>query len=111
MNWEWYLGQLINRSIDVLPWLVAGLSGLAIVSFSPLGRGVLRYLRARQGESAVSEQMLGELEDLRKVLGEISERLDFTERRLAQDQRELPRPQLPRELPPLPPAEKAVTPH
>jgi len=90
MNWEWYLAQLVNRSIDILPWLLAGLSGLAVVSFSPLGRGLVRYLRARQAESAINEQMLGELEELRKVLGDISERLDVTERRWTQAQLEPP---------------------
>jgi hypothetical protein len=109
MNWEWYLAQLVNRSVDIIPWLFAGLSGLAVVSFSPLGRGLVRYLRARQGEAAVNEQILGELEELRKVLGEISERLDFTERRLAQDQ--LTRQEIRPELLPRGQVEKVVTPH
>jgi hypothetical protein len=111
MNWEWYLAQLVNRSIDVLPWLFGGLSGVAIVSFSPLGRALVRYLRARQDESAITEQMLGELEEVRKVLGEVSERLDFTERRLAQEQLGLLQPRGAVERQPLGPPGAASTPH
>lgn len=91
MNWDWLLAQLVIRAIDILPWLAAGLSGLAVVSWSPLGRGLIRYLRTRGETMAVTEQMLGELQELRKVLDEISERLDYTERRLAQNQLEPPR--------------------
>jgi hypothetical protein len=113
MNWEWYLAQLVNRSIDILPWLVAGLSGLAVVSFSPLGRGLNRYLRGRREEMAITEQMLGEMQELRKVLDEISERLDFTERRLAQHQLEPPRPRALAEKfqSPAPETVAEVTPH
>jgi hypothetical protein len=111
MNWQWYLAQLLARSVEVLPWLLGGLAWLAVVSFSPLGRNLVRYLRTRQDEKAINEQMLGELEDLRKVLGEISERLDVTERRWTQEQLALPRP--PAGMEQLPPAaaEKVVTPH
>ena len=111
MNWEWYLAQLVNRSIDILPWLVAGFSGLAVVSFSPLGRGLVRYLRTRREEMANTEQMLGELQELRRVLDEISERLDFTERRLAQHQPEPPRARaLSEKAAPVSP-DRPVTPH
>ena len=110
MNWDWYLAQLVIRSIEILPWMVAGLSGLAVVSFSPLGRGLIRYLRDRREALTVSEQMLGELQELRKVLDEISERLDFTERRLAQGQLDATRGRtLPEKLPL--PQEKPITPH
>jgi hypothetical protein len=102
---------MLARSVEVLPWVLAGLSGLAVVSFSPLGRSLVRYLRARQDEKAINEQMLGELEDLRKVLGEISERLDVTERRWTQEQLGPPRPPARVEHLPPPPAEKVVTPH
>jgi hypothetical protein len=111
MNWEWLLAQLTMRSIEILPWLVAGLSGLAVVSFSPLGRGLVRYLRARREEMAITEQMLGEMQELKKVLEDISERLDFTERRLAQQQLEPPRSRaVPEKLPPSAP-ETVITPH
>ena len=111
MNWDWYLAQLLARSVEVIPCLLAGLSGLAVVSWSPLGRNLVRYLRARQEEKAINEQMLGELEDLRKVLGEISERLDVTERRWTQEQLGPPRPHPLVEQVPPPAAERIVTPH
>jgi len=75
MNWEWYLTQLAMQAIEVLPWLVAGLAAVAVVSFSPLGRGLVRHLRARREEMGITEQMLCEMQELRKVLDEISERL------------------------------------
>jgi hypothetical protein len=111
MNWGWYLAQLLARTVEVLPWLLAGLGGLAIVSFSPLGRGLLRYLRTREDETALNEQLLQELEELRKVLGDVVERLDFTERQMAQKLLGPLRPPALPEATPLPRPGQAITPH
>jgi hypothetical protein len=79
---QWLL-QLLYSSTAVIPWLVGGVLGLAVVSFSPLGRGILRHLRESKRDAALTEQVLAELTALRAELGEITERLDSTERLLS----------------------------
>jgi hypothetical protein len=46
MNPEILKMILLNTSMVVLPWLVGGLVLIAAVSFSPLGRLFVGYLRA-----------------------------------------------------------------
>lgn len=79
---RWLL-QLLYASTSVLPWLIGGTVGLAIVTFSPLGRGILRHLRDSRREAALTEQALADLAALRAVLSEVVERLDSTERLLS----------------------------
>jgi hypothetical protein len=79
---RWLL-QLLYASTTVLPWLIGGVLGLAIFSFSPLGRGILRHLRESRRDTALNEQMLAELTALRAELGDVMERLDSTERLLS----------------------------
>lgn len=109
MNPDWYLAQVLASLLAALPWLLGALGSVALVSFSPLGRALLRHLRERGREAETSEALLQEIGDLRALLGETLERLDATERRLAQ----LP-PALPPSGTPLvaPPREaQANTPH
>jgi hypothetical protein len=83
MNPEILKMILLNTSMVVLPWLVGGLILIAAVSFSPLGRLWVGYLRDRRRDAEALEAMLAETSALRGVLGEVVERLDATERRLA----------------------------
>jgi hypothetical protein len=91
MNWHWFLTQVLAKLTDVVPWLLGGLVGLGAFSFSPLGREVFQRLRSRRAEAALTEATLQELSEVRQLLGEIAERLDVTERRLAQIGAEPPR--------------------
>lgn len=75
-----------NTAAAVLPWLLAGLVLLGAVSFSPLGRLWIAYLRERHRDSEALDAMLSETSALRGMLGEVIERLDATERRLAAGQ-------------------------
>jgi hypothetical protein len=93
MNWHWYLTQVLARLTVVVPWLLGGLVGLGVFSFSPLGREVVHRLRSKRDEAALTEATLQELSEVRQLLGEIAERLDVTERRLAQIGADPPRPQ------------------
>lgn len=95
MNPDWYLAQVLASLIAALPWLLGALGTVAVVSFSPLGRALLRHLRERQRDAELSDALLQEIGELRALLGETLERLDATERRLAQP------------LPALPPAGSA----
>lgn len=83
MNFEILKIVFLNTSAAVLPWLLGGLVLLGAVSFSPLGRLWVGYLRERRRDSESLEALLGEMNGLRSVLGEVVERLDATERRLA----------------------------
>lgn len=69
--------------------------GLAVISFSPLGRGILRHLRESTRDAALTEQVLAELIELRAALGEVTERLDSTERFLSHALLAGPRPERP----------------
>lgn len=84
MDWHWYLNQILFRLTEVAPWLLGGLVGLGVFSYSPLGREVLQRLRAQRREAEVNEATLQELAEIRHLLGEVAERLDSTERRLGQ---------------------------
>lgn len=83
MNPEILKMILLNSAMGMLPWLVGGLILIAAVSFSPLGRLWVGYLRDRRRDAEALDAMLAETSALRSVLGEVVERLDATERRLA----------------------------
>ncbi|MBL8989717.1 MAG: hypothetical protein JNJ80_25835 [Gemmatimonadetes bacterium] len=83
----------------MFPWILGAGAVAAVVSWSPLGRALLRYLQARRQDAAVNEQLLTELATLRQQLGEIVERLDATEQLLLdRNVRHLAAPPAPREL-------------
>jgi hypothetical protein len=76
---RFYLTSLLNW----VPTLLALAAGVAVVSFSPLGRGLLRFLKERRHDAALNEEVLEELRQLRATLIEVTERLDSTERMLS----------------------------
>jgi hypothetical protein len=84
MNWNWFLTQMLARLTEVVPWLLGALTAVGVFSFSPLGRELIHRLRSRRGEADLAEAMLQDLSEVRQLLGETVERLDATERRLAQ---------------------------
>jgi hypothetical protein len=54
----------------------------------PFGRALADRLSGRRHDDADLQELRGEVEDLRRQLGEVQERLDFAERLLArQDER------------------------
>lgn len=73
----------LSTAAAVLPWVLGGLVLVGAVAFSPLGRLWIAYLRERHRDSEALEAMLAESGALRSMLGEVIERLDATERRLA----------------------------
>lgn len=88
---ELFLG-LLAQLLGYVPVLLALAAGIAIVSVSPLGRGLFRFLRERRRDALVNEQLLDELVQLRSTLGEVTERLDATERLLSlRGEAQLPR--------------------
>ncbi len=83
MNWDWYLQHLLLVLINASPWLLGGAAGLGALFFSPLGRSLVRYLRERERDVGLTEDVLAELTQLRQSLSEVIERLDGTDRELA----------------------------
>jgi hypothetical protein len=83
MNLDLLKMIFLNTAAAVIPFLLGGLVLIAAVSYSPLGRLWIGYLRQRKRDSEALEAMLEETAGLRAVLGEVVERLDATERRLA----------------------------
>lgn len=71
--------------------LIFGGGTLFLLSLSPVGKAYAERIRAKSRELAPPDpQILAELDDLRAQVGELHERVDFTERLLAQ-QRESPK--------------------
>lgn len=75
--------------LKLAPWLAVGV-GLLFLTRSAVGRALAQ--RIREGSVTAEEvaALAGELEDVRRELGEMQERLDFTERLLAQQRGALP---------------------
>jgi len=99
---RFYGPVLVGKAIMLLTLT----AGVLIVSLSPLGRNLLRFLRERRGERAINEQLLAELEQLRATLGEVTERLDSTERLLSNTIESRPS-----SLPTPEPRPQIITPH
>ena len=76
---------------ELVPIVVFVMLGLVGVSFSPMGRALARRiggeagaLQGGQRDTAELEALHGDMADLRRELDEVQNRLDFTERLLAQ---------------------------
>lgn len=78
-----------------IPIIVMGFTGLIAFSYTPLGRALARRLGGQAANPELDErvaQLETDLEAVRHELADSHERIDFTERALAQvrDQRQLP---------------------
>jgi hypothetical protein len=70
------------------------LAGAASLSWTPFGKALVERLRrpANPADPAVAADVVEELQALRREVAELGERLDFTERLLAQQREQaLPR--------------------
>lgn len=73
--------------------LIFGGGTLIAISFSPIGRAIAERIRGGGSQGALPDpQVYEELDRMRQELGELHERVDFTERLLAakREGRELP---------------------
>ena len=64
----------------LLPYVTAA-AGITLISLTPIGRAVVSWLKGHVNRGRAAE-LAGELEQLRAELGQVQERLDFTERQL-----------------------------
>ena len=73
-----------------VPFFIFGGGALVAISFSPIGKALARRLGGGKDEAAEGQALAEvdalreELQGLRGEVGEMQERLDFTERLLAQ---------------------------
>ena len=75
----WYALHFLNQ---VMPFAAFAL-GVTLVSFTPLGRAAITWLKGHVNRGRAAE-LAGEIERLRAELGELQERVDFAERRLVE---------------------------
>ena len=72
--------------------LIFGGGTLVAISFSPIGRAIAERIRGGRSQSETDPALLDEMDRIRAELAEMHERLEFTERLLAQrDAERLPR--------------------
>lgn len=83
------------------PWLLLGVAAF-VFSRSAIGRALAERLRTGAVANADFAALAAEVDELRRELGEVHERLDFTERLLAHQRDELPPPR-PEDHSPFPP--------
>jgi hypothetical protein len=68
--------------------LIFGGGTVAALSFSPLGRALADRIRGTAGHA--DPELVAELEELRLEMIEVQERLDFTERMIADNRPQAP---------------------
>jgi len=83
-TWHQFWGQFFFILSSVLPWFAAPTAGLLLLSLTPMGRALTRYLREYRRGTDVPHELLDELALTRQQLGEVLERLEFMERVLQQ---------------------------
>ena len=90
MSLEVLLSMLLSSFLRFAPLLVLGAGGAMFLSRSTLGKALVQRIRqgSLQGEGVAA--LAAQLEEVRHDLGEVQERLDFTERLLAQQRGPLP---------------------
>ncbi len=64
--------------------LIFGGGTLTVLAFSPVGRALADRIRGHAPEAPYDPELIAEVQSLRVDVGELQERVDFTERLLAQ---------------------------
>ena len=82
--WFAFRNVFMEHVASSLPLILAIAAMAVIIGFSPFGRALVVYLREHKRDTALSEGILDELVELRRTLGEVTERLDATEQLLVQ---------------------------
>ena len=87
-----YVMTLVSILLRAAPWLVLGTAGAFFLTRSSFGKALTQRLRDGSVRGEDLAGLTGEVEQLRRDLDEVQERLDFTERLLAQQRESLPPP-------------------
>ena len=90
MTSEVLVSILLSMLLKIAPLLILGSGGAIFLSRSAFGKALVQRIRegSLRGEEVAA--LAAQLEEVRHELGEIQERLDFTERLLAQQRGALP---------------------
>jgi len=83
-NWHHLLVTFLYGLANILPWFVAGAAAIGVVSLTPFGRALTRYLRESRPGQGLSPELEDAIASLRSDSIEVLERLDFLERSLTQ---------------------------
>jgi|WetSurMetagenome_2_1015567.scaffolds.fasta_scaffold772288_2 hypothetical protein len=86
--WRHMLMTFFYGLANILPWFAATTAAVVIISLTPFGRALTRYLRDSRLGQGLTPELENAIAALRNDSLEILERLDFLERALAQ--RDLP---------------------
>lgn len=82
---------VVGILFKTVPLLVAGTAGVMLFSRSTLGKAVIHRLQDEGGDAETVAALQADVDELRRELGDVQERLDFAERRLLR-QHAAPRP-------------------
>lgn len=82
--WTAFLNNVTDHLASSLPLILAMAAMAIAIGFSPFGRALVAFLREQKRDTALTEGILDELVELRRTLGEVTERLDATEQLLVQ---------------------------
>ena len=78
-----HLGLGLSLGEDyAIPTTILGIVGATVALRGPLGQALASWLQGGSNEALPSEQVLGELDELRGRVVELEERVDFSERLL-----------------------------
>jgi hypothetical protein len=67
-----------------VPIVIAGAIAVMLFTRSTLGKAVIQRLQENPGDPEALAVLQADLEEMRRELGDVQERLDFAERRLVQ---------------------------
>ena len=90
MPLEVLVSMLFSSFLKLAPLLILGSAGAIFLSRSTLGKALVQRIRQGSLKGEEVAALAAQLEEVRHELGEIQERLDFTERLLAQQRGALP---------------------
>ena len=90
MPLEVLVSMLLTSFLKFAPLLILGSGGAIFLSRSSLGKALVQRIREGSLKGEEVAALAAQLEEVRHELGEIQERLDFTERLLAQQRGPLP---------------------
>jgi len=88
--WHQFWSQFFFTLSSILPWFAAPTIGIVIISITPLGRALTRFLREFRRSVELPQEVLNELALTREQVGEVLERLEFLERVAQQRQLQAP---------------------
>jgi len=89
-EWHQFWARFFFMLSSILPWFAAPTIGIVIISVTPLGRALTRFLKDFRRSVELPADVLNELTLTRQEVAEVLERLEFLERVAQQRQLQPP---------------------